>query len=155
MRQCSLATRLMATTAFLALLTTAPASAQDTDDDEPNGLFDDDVELSEGGWPRFTLSAGWTRLDADGTYRLALPDGRQVTVLDFERIGLTDRDSSYWFSGSWRSRTSRWGAWFAAWDFSADGARTWEDEWSVDGREIPVGARVATTFDARWYVLEA
>jgi hypothetical protein len=153
--------RTVATAARLSLMVIAAtfaqeSFAQDAEDDDSLDLFDDDVELAEGKWPRFSLSAGLMNLDADGTYRLALPDGRQVTILDFERIGLSERDSSYWLSATWRSRTNRWGAWFATWEFGTTGTRIWEDEWTTgDGRKIPVGAAVGTTFDARWYVLEA
>ena len=148
--------------AFLGLALAASGACFSQDaviDDEisvSQSESDENSELTNGAWSRFMLSVGGMSLDADGSYRLGLPDGRKITLVDFDRAGLPDRDSSYWLSANWRSRSNRWGVWFASWDFGSSGSRLWEDEWNAgDGRVIPVGAEVDTRFDARWYVLEA
>jgi hypothetical protein len=134
------------------------AQAQDQEDDSQDdrlALFDDDVELAQGGWPRFKLTVGAVRLDGDGTYRLRGPNGNKVTLVDFERVGIRDSDSSHFLSLTWRSETSRWGAWFANWRFENGGTRAWNQDFDFGSSTvIPVGASVTTTFDADWYIAE-
>ena len=153
--------RQVAVVVFVLLFATA-AWPQDSDpDDSPAEvpqleLFDNDVELTRKGWSQFHLAAGFMRLSADGIYSLRFPDGRQLTILDFDRAGLEDTDSSYWLSLNWRARNSRWGAWFASWRYDAVGSRAWDDNLDLgNGVVIPVGASVTSDFDATWYILEA
>ena len=119
-------------------------------------LFDEDVERTRKGWSQLHVSAGFMYLDADGIFSARLPNGNNVTIIDFDRAGLKETDSSYWLSASWRSPNSRWGAWFGSWRYDVDGSRVWENHLELpDGNEIPVGASVASDFDAQWFVLEA
>jgi hypothetical protein len=132
------------------------AVAQDTDDDESQlDLFDEDVEQNQTGWPLLSFSAGVAYLDADGVLGARPPNSPPITIINFDRIGLDESDSSYWLSLTWRSRKSRWGAWFASWSYDVAGERSWDHEWEVsDGLTIPVGARVVSAFDADWYLAE-
>ena len=119
-------------------------------------LFDEDVESTRKGWPQLYVSAGIMSLDADGIFAARLPNGNTVTIIDFDRAGLKDTDSSYWLSVNWRSPNSRWGAWFGSWRYDVNGSRVWEDSLELpDGNEIPAGASVTSDFDAQWYILEA
>ncbi len=119
-------------------------------------LFDEDVESTRKGWPQLYVSAGIMYLDADGIFAARLPNGNTVTIIDFDRAGLKDTDSSYWLSVNWRSPNSRWGAWFGSWRYDVNGSRVWEDSLELpDGNEIPAGASVTSDFDAQWYILEA
>jgi hypothetical protein len=95
-------------------------------------------------------------LDGDGEYGARLPSGKEITIIDFERAGLKDTDSSYWLTLNWRSAHSRWGAWFGSWQYDVNGSRIWQNSLPLpNGDEIPVGASVTTSFDARWFILEA
>lgn len=150
---------LTAMTAVLVALS-LPAASQEEQIDEldENGLnlFDSDVERTREGWSRFNLAVGLAYLDADGILAARLPGEQQVTIIDFDRVGLKETDSSHWLSMTWRSDKSRWGAWFANWRYDVNGARSWENEIELpNGPLIPVGARVESKFDASWYILEA
>jgi hypothetical protein len=119
-------------------------------------LFDEDTELTKKGWSQFYVAAGFMHLDGDGSFSLRLPNGKDVTIIDFDRAGLKDTDSSYWLALNWRSANSRWGAWLGSWQYDAVGSRIWEESLPIgDDREIPVGASVSSDFDAKWYILEA
>ena len=126
-----------------------------TDEVSTLDLFDEDAELTEKGWAQFYVSVGAMYLDGDGKFSARLPDGREVTIIDFDRAGLKDTDSSYWLSINWRSANTRWGAWFGSWRYDVVGSREWEDSLPVDRGEIPVGASVTSDFDATWYIFEA
>jgi hypothetical protein len=137
-----------------------PVQAQDNDEstDEVSGLdlFDDDTERTRKGWAQLYVSAGITYMDADGSFSARLPGGKPVTIIDFERLGLREEDTSLWFTLKWRSENSHWGAWFGSWRYDVTGSRVWQDSIDLgDGLVIPVGASVASDFDAKWYVLEA
>lgn len=124
--------------------------------DEELSLFDEDVEETDDGWSQLSVSAGYMWLKADGRYAIQLPSGKLVTVLDLDRIGIDDKDTSAWFTINWRSANSRWGAWFGAWRYDAAGFRIWVDELIIDDKVIvPVGAGVATDLRTDWYILEA
>ena len=119
--------------ALVLLLLTAPGMAQDDDsvqveDETALDLFDSDEERTADGWSRFYMAAGGTRLDADGRYSIKLPDGRSFNILNFDRAGLKETDSSYWLALNWRSANNRWGAWFSSWQYDVTGSRIWEDE---------------------------
>ena len=130
--------------------------AETTDSVSGLDLFDEDVEETRKGWPQLHVSAGIMYMDADGTYAVRLPEGDNVTILDFDRVGLDESDSSYWLSVNWRSANSRWGAWFGSWRYDVNGTNIWEDSLELpNGGEIPVGASVTSDFDAQWYILEA
>ena len=137
------------------------AAPVQVDEGDSNGeatsldLFDEDTELTKQGWVQFYASAGAMYLDGDGKFSARLPDGREVTIIDFDRAGLKDTDSSYWLTLNWRSANSRWGAWFGSWRYDVVGSREWQDSLPIGGTEIPVGASVTSDFDATWYILEA
>jgi hypothetical protein len=135
----------------------APVDTREADDGEKLEFFDSDADKNDAGWPRFTLGIGYMWLEADGTYRIReTAGGREVTIIDFDLLGVDDEDGSPWVSLKWRSRSSNWGAWAAYWSFSGAGFRTWEDDLDLgDGTVIPVGAGVATTFETDWYIVEA
>ena len=119
-------------------------------------LFDGDVEDTRSGWSQLWVSAGVMNLDAKGQFRAQLPNGQRVTIIDFERIGLKENDSTPWATLNWRSRNSRWGAWAAAWRYEVDGARMWEADLPLpEGGSIPAGALVESSFDTKWYIIEA
>jgi hypothetical protein len=125
-------------------------------DTESLDLFDGDVEDTSLGWSRLALSLGYMFLNADGQYRIGLPNGREVTVLDLDRLGVDDDDTSHWLALTWRSDKSRWGAWFGSWQYDSAGYRVWEDELDLgDGLYIPVGAGITSEIDTKWYILEA
>jgi hypothetical protein len=127
-----------------------------TEDEESLDLFDSDVEDTKFGWSQLSVSLGYMPLSADGTWKMELPGGQQVTVLDLDRLGLDDDDTSYWMTVNWRNHDSRWGAWFAAWQYDVAGYRVWEHELEIDDDLlIPVGAGVVSELDAKWYILEA
>lgn len=146
---------------LLALLLAGTAVAQDTGatgapGDDEFDLFDDDVESTKEGWPRFHALLGFARVDGDGHYDIRETDGDRVSIIDFDRAGLQDKDSSYWLTLSWRSDESRWGAWFGSWQFDVTGSRVWKEELELPGKPtIPIDASVTSAFDTRWYILEA
>jgi hypothetical protein len=145
----------------LTMLLSIPGIAQDdkpvnNEEDTELDLFDGDAERTKEGWPRFYISAGVTVLDADGGFSVKLPDGTDYDIINFDRAGLDERDSSYWLALNWRSANSRWGAWFGSWDYDVTGIRKWEDQVEIPGEDpIPAGAVVSSTFNAKWYILEA
>ena len=147
--------------ALAMLLLTVPGIAQDDDsaaaeDETKLDLFDSDEERTADGWPRFYMAAGGTRLDADGRFSVKLPDGRSFNIINFDRAGLKETDSSYWLALNWRSANNRWGVWFGSWQYDVTGSRIWEEEIEIPQKEtIPAGANVTSTFDAKWYILEA
>ncbi len=146
------------TMALLAFSLPAVTQEEQNEEQDDNGLdlFDSDVERTREGWSRFNVALGLAYLDADGILAARLPDQPPVTIIDFDRVGLKETDSSHWLSMTWRSDKSRWGAWFGNWRYDVNGARTWENEIQVpDGPLIPVGAWVESEFDATWYILEA
>jgi len=105
--------------ALAATLFSSPAHGQDeeadsTDDVTALDLFDEDTELTKRGWLQFYASFGVAYLGADGSFSARLPDGKEVTIINFDLVGLDERDSSYWLTLNWRSATSRWGAWFGS-----------------------------------------
>ena len=145
--------------AFLALCS-FPAAAQQANgppaDDDALDLFDGDVETKETGWPLFSIAFGAAWLDADGVLGARPPDSPPITIIDFDRVGLDENDSSHWLTITWRSRTSKWGAWFGNWRYDVSGNRSWEGDWPFDDDvTIPVGAAVESRFDANWYIAEA
>lgn len=128
----------------------------ETEGGEALEFFDDDTEDTALGWSRLSASFGYMWLDADGSFQVELPNGKRIMVLDLDRLGVDDDDTSMWFTLNWRSQTSRWGAWFGAWRFDASGFRMWEDELILgDDFHIPVGAEVQTRIDTDWYIAEA
>jgi len=147
--------------ALILLLFASPATAQDSvipaeEEASSVDLFDDDEERTKEGWVRFYASIGATYLDADGSFNVQLPDGDKVTIIDFDRAGLDETDASYWLSFNWRFGNSRWGAWFGSWRYDVTGSRAWEDTVEIPGKDpVPAGAFVKTSFDAKWYILEA
>lgn len=146
-----LATLLLSVSGIAQNVDSGPAA-----DAEELDLFDSDEERTSDGWPRFYISAGATVLDADGGFSVKLPDGTVYDIIDFDRVGLDERDSSYWFALNWRSANSRWGAWFSSWDYDVTGLREWQEDVEIPGEDpIPAGASVSSTFNAKWYILEA
>lgn len=128
-------------------------SSKDTSRPEKS---EDDADFTGKGWSRFYAIAGFTHLDAGGTFRIKLPDGRQFTVLNFDIAGLENKDYSHWLSLNWRARNSRWGAWFATWRFDSVGSRVWDRDLDLgEGVIFPAGASVTSDFEASWYILEA
>lgn len=119
-------------------------------------LFNEDVEQTRKGWPQLSVAAGFMYLDADGSFSVRPAGGDEVTIIDFDRAGLKESDSSYWLSVKWRAAASRWGAWFGSWRYDVSGSRIWENSLELpEGGQIPVGAEVQSDFDAQWYILEA
>jgi hypothetical protein len=154
--------KIVVQTLLLLLLFTmaAPSSASDLEDAENNDdsldLFDDDTESKDNGWPLFNIAAGVTYLEADGVLGVRPPNSPPVTIINFDRIGLDESDASHWLTLTWRSRNTRWGAWFSNWRYDVNGQRSWSDDWPLDENiSIPVGARLDSRFDANWFVLEA
>lgn len=156
-------TKLFPAALFGALLSCAnPGLAQETekrsetvDTGGAPELFDDDVERTKSGWPRLQLAVGLTRLDADGVFAARFPNRPPITIIDFDRVGLDESDSSHWLTLTWRSSKSRWGVWFGNWRYDVNGSRYWEDEITLPRRStIPVGALAQSRFDANWYILE-
>lgn len=146
----------------LLILAAAPlALAQDAneptqEDEEALDLFDGDAEETPKGWSRFTASVGYMWLEADGRFDLDNRNGDRITVIDLDRLGVDDDRGTIWATLNWRSRTSRWGAWFGYWNFEGAGFRFWEDELVLDDEiVVPVGAGVATEIKTDWYILEA
>ena len=145
----------------LLLLLSVPALAQTVDEegsDPVSGLdlFDEDVENTRKGWSQLYMSAGFMYMDADGALSARKSNGDSVTIIDFDRVGLEETDSSYWLSVNWRSARSRWGMWFGSWRYDVIGSRIWDDSLKLpEGGEIPVGASVTSDFDAQWFILEA
>lgn len=145
----------LAATIFSTLVQARAGDEDSTDKSSELDLFDKDAEFTAQGWLQFYVSAGYMYLDGDGKFSVRLPSGDDVTIVDFDRAGLKETDSSYWLSVNWRSANSRWGAWFGSWQYDVIGSRVWEDSLPIDGTEIPVGASVTSDFDARWYIFEA
>jgi len=147
--------------ALFLCISSLPVMAQDDEDDSPDpvtglDLFDEDTEKTEQGWLQFYVSIGVMYLDADGRFSARLPEGQDVTIIDFDRAGLKESDVSHWLALNWRSANSRWGAWFGSWRYDVNGSNTWEDSLEIPGQDpIPVGASVTSDFDAQWYILEA
>lgn len=131
-----------------------PVEADEGSDSSSLQLFDSDAERTKKGWSQFYVSVGAMHLQGAGELAVRLPNDKEVTILDFDRAGLDDTDSSYWFSMHWRSANSHWGAWFSTWKYDVIGSRTWEDSLEIGDQVIPVGASVTSKFDAKWYVLE-
>jgi len=145
----------------LLLLLSVPALAQTVDEEGTDpvpglDLFDEDVENTRKGWSQLHMSAGFMYMDADGALSARKSNGDSVTIIDFDRVGLEETDSSYWLSVNWRSARSRWGMWFGSWRYDVIGSRVWDDSLELpEGGEIPVGASVSSDFDAQWFILEA
>ena len=132
------------------------AGADKTEDEESLDIFDGDVENTQLGWSQLSVSLGYMPLSGDGTWEMELPGGQQVTMLDLDRLGLDDDDTSYWLTVNWRNHDSRWGAWFAAWQYDVAGYRVWERNLEIgDDLIVPVGAGIVSELDAKWYILEA
>lgn len=138
---------------------TAPTNPADEGESKEDvstlDLFDEDTELTRSGWPQFYIAAGFMYLDGDGRFTVRLPEVGEIPILDFDRAGLKESDSSYWLSINWRSAHSRWGAWFGSWRYDVTGSREWRNSLPIDDTEIPIGASVTSDFDATWYILEA
>ena len=145
----------------MLLLVSQPVLAQSADEEEVDpaqelDLFDEDTESTRYGWSQLHVSAGFLYMDADGSFSARKPNGDSVTIIDFDRAGLEETDSSYWLSANWRSDKSRWGIWFGSWRYDVAGSRVWEGSLELpEGGEIPVGASVTSDFDAQWFILEA
>ncbi len=134
----------------------AAAQQATPNDDDSLDLFDSDVEQTEWGWDRLSVSVGYTELNADGRFDAVTPDGDRITIIDLDRLNVDDEDGSAWATLNWRSAGSRWGAWFGYWEFSGSGTQTWEDDLEIeDGEVIPVGAAVNTQISTDWYIVEA
>ncbi len=135
----------------------SPVETEEEDDGDALELLDGDAEKNHQGWPRFAVGIGYMWLEADGTYSIReRTSGDEVTIIDFDRLGVDDEDGSPTLNLTWRSRSSNWGAWAAYWSFSGAGFRFWEDELDFgDGTLVPVGAGVATTLETDWYIVEA
>ena len=130
--------------------------AEDGEEDKTLNLIDSDVEETTSGWPQLSVSLGYMSLDADGSFDVRGPRGHRVTIIDLDRLGVDDDDGTYWATVKWRSRTSKWGAWFGTWNYTGAGMRTWETELEIgDDLLVPVGAAVATEISTDWYILEA
>jgi hypothetical protein len=94
---------------LLAQSPDSPAPADDAgsvDEVTTLDLFDEDTELTKTGWAQFYVSAGLMYLDGDGRYSARLPDGSEIPIINFDRAGLKESDSSYWLSINWRSAHS-------------------------------------------------
>ena len=134
---------------------TGRADPADTEGGDSLDVFDSDVEHTRQGWSELYVALGGALFDADGSFSVVPPNRDPITIIDFDRVGLRETDSSYWLSVNWRSDHSRWGIWFASWRYDVTGSRGWEDELEFPGGAvIPVGATVESDFDARWYILE-
>lgn len=145
---------------LLLFMAPAPSFASDLEDTETHDdsldLFDNDAEYKESGWPVLSIAVGAAYLGADGVLGARPPNAPPVTIIDFDRIGLDESDSSHWFTLTWRSKNTRWGAWFANWRYDVNGQRNWSGDWPLDENiSIPVGARLESQFDADWYIIEA
>ncbi|NCF62589.1 MAG: hypothetical protein GWP58_07030, partial [Gammaproteobacteria bacterium] len=80
--------RMVLAVTLVLLVFTLHAQDEEAEDSEPDqglDLFDGDVEETGLGWAQFTASAGLMYLDADGSFTARLPDGRVVTIIDFDR----------------------------------------------------------------------
>ncbi len=147
--------------AYLMLLLTLPVMAQDDKSTSPEeatelDLFDEDTEKTKQGWVQLYATFGATYLDADGSYGVLLPDRGYISIIDFDRAGLDEKDGSHWLTLNWRSENSRWGAWFGSWRYNVHGSLELEEELEIPGKDpIPVGVSVYTKFDAKWYIVEA
>jgi hypothetical protein len=149
-----------AVSVMLIILFASSAHAENEEAETPDSvpgldLFDEDAEETRKGWSQLHVSAGIMYLDADGSFSARLPDGNDVPIINFDRAGLEESDTSYWLSANWRSANSRWGAWFGSWRYDVNGTSIWEDSLELPNEgEIPVGASVTSDFDAQWYILE-
>ena len=131
------------------------AQEADTEDDRSLDLFDEDVELTEDQWPQFHLRFGMMWLEGDGRISAGLPGGEEIPILDLDALGVDRTDTSYWGSLTWRSRNSRWGAWFGVWAFRSSGERLIGGDIPISESEtIPADLRVDTVFDTDWYIGE-
>ena len=145
----------------LLLVLSVPVLAQTIEEDGTDpvpglDLFDEDVESTRKGWSQLHVAAGFMYMDADGSFSVRRPNGDSVTIIDFDRAGLEETDSSYWLSVNWRSAKSRWGMWFGSWRYDVVGSRVWDGSLELpEGGEIPIGASVTSDFDAQWFILEA
>ena len=104
----------LAATLFSTHVQSQDEEGDSTDDVTTLDLFDEDTKLTKSGWLQFYATFGVMRLGADGSFSARLPDGKKVTIIDFDLVGLDERDSSYWLTLNWRSASSRWGAWFGS-----------------------------------------
>lgn len=129
---------------------------QPDQDGEALEIFDQDADDNDEGWPRLALGLGYMWAKASGSYRIRGAGGNEVTLINFDQLGIDDRDASAWMNLKWRSRSSNWGAWAAYWTFSGAGFQIWEDELDLgDGTTIPAAIGVGTEFTTDWYILEA
>jgi hypothetical protein len=147
-------TRLSLAIALFFYALPLPAQEDQAEDDaQVSGLelFDEDAENTRQGWAQLHAAAGFMYLDADGSFSVRTAGGNDLTIIDFDRAGLDEKDSSYWVSINWRSAHSRWGSWFGSWRYDVTGSRLWDGA----GLGIPAGASVTSEFDAQWYIFEA
>jgi len=133
-----------------------PDTASEPETEDENWLLDEDADTNQQGWPRFALSLGYMSMDGDGQYALQFPSGDSYPIINLDRLGLDDKDSSHWLTLTYRSRESRWGAWFANWRYDVTGARVTSGDINLgNGVIVPGGTGIRTDMQADWFILEA
>ena len=70
-------------------------SDKSAEEAEALDLFDEGSANTEDGWAQLYLAVGVMSLDADGRFAARLPNGREFTIIDFERVGLDKHDTSH------------------------------------------------------------
>ena len=88
---------------LLAVLSTLPpvigrADTADTEGGDSLDIFDSDVEQTRQGWSELYVALGGALFDADGSFSVVPPNRDPITIIDFDRVGLRETDSSYWLS---------------------------------------------------------
>ncbi len=133
-----------------------PDTASEPETEDENWLLDEDADTNQQGWPRFALSLGYMSMDGDGQYALQFPSGDSYPIINLDRLGLNDKDSSHWLTLTYRSRDSRWGAWFGNWRYDVTGARVTSGDINLgNGVIVPGGTGIRTEMQADWFILEA
>jgi hypothetical protein len=133
-----------------------PDTASEPETEDENWLLDDDVDTNQKGWPRFALSLGFMSLSGDGQYTLQFPSGDRYPIINLDRLGLDSRDYSHWLTMTYRSRNSRWGAWFGNWRYDVTGSRVTSGDINLgNGVIVPGGTGIRTDMQADWFILEA
>ena len=123
--------RFLALLAVLALGGPTLALAQEAGDDARDG------------WPRWEFQLGAIDLDADPRVGIQLGESRPALV-DFTRIGINDREVSFWGRGIWRFG-EKWSLSMNAYTYDKSASLLLEEEIEFGDEVFPINANVESS----------
>lgn len=126
--------------ALLALACSAGAVA--------DGAGDDAID----GWSRWDFQLGAIDLDADPRIGIQVGEVRPPLV-DFSRLGINDRDLSYWARGVWRFG-DKWNLSLNAYSYRKTSTLTLDTEIEFGEEVFPINATVESSLGTDIYALD-